>query len=156
MKSWKKRPLIVTALILMVSASFLLLSVAAIAQDGNSDSGVSGLQGPQFTLGLVILASGGGATPSSAAAGKVWNGAPYALNGFVLNMYNGSIHVNIVECSQVVKDLGFNPGDTVVIYCSAEQVKGMNTGDFVEVFGFTVRGQFTRGGDNVLPPPFSY
>ena len=36
------------------------------------------------------------------------------------------------------------------------QVKDVNSGDFIEVYGFTVRGYLVRSDDTVLPAPFSY
>ena len=42
------------------------------------------------------------------------------------------------------------------VLCSDSQSKDINTGDYVEVYGFTVRGYLVRGDDTVLPAPFSY
>lgn len=156
MKSWKKSPLIVMALILLIAIGVLSVKLGTSAAGNQTDSGIPGLQGPQFTLGLV-LASGIGNNPSAPSSAQgVLNGAPWALSGYVLNKYTGSVHVWISQCSQVARDLGYKPGDVVQIFCGASQVSGLNVGDFVEFFGFTARGYLVRSGDTVLPAPFSY
>lgn len=155
MKSWKKSPLIVIALILLIAIG--VLSVRLGASAGNqTDSGIPGLQGPGFTLGLFLAAASGNNPDAAESGSKVFNGAPFALSGYILNKYTGSVHVWISQCSQVVIDLGWKPGDVVTIFCGASQVSGLNVGDFVEFFGFTSRGYLLRTGDVVLPAPFSY
>jgi hypothetical protein len=47
-------------------------------------------------------------------------------------------------------------GDTIEIFCSPSQIEDLNTGDYVEMYGFTVRGYLVRTDDTVLPAPFSY
>jgi len=157
MKSWKKSPLIIVALVLLVAVGLLSLKMGVAAQVTNTDSGITGLQGPPFTLGLMLAATTGN-NPDAAASGvKVFNDAPYALSGYVLDKFNGSVHVSISQqCSQVVLDLGFKPGDVVTIFCSESQVTDINTGDFVEFYGFTVRGYLVYSDHVVLPAPFSY
>ncbi|MHB8896243.1 MAG: hypothetical protein ACYC99_13845 [Candidatus Geothermincolia bacterium] len=156
MKSWKKSPLIVVALVLLVAIGLLSLKLGASAQDANNNSGIAGLQGPEFTFGLFLAAASGNNPDASASGSNVFNGAPFALSGYVLNIYNGSVHIWISQCSQVVKDLGFKPGDVVTIFCAQSQIKDLRTGDFAEFFGFTVRGYLVRSDDTVLPAPFSY
>jgi len=156
MKSWKKSPLIVVALILLIAVGLLSLKLGTPAKGDQTNSGIPGLQGPQFTLGLVLAAATGN-NPDAAASGQnVFNGSPWALSGYVLNKYTGSVHVWISQCSKVVRDLGFKPGDVVTILCSASQIKSIKTGDFAEFFGFTARGYLVRSDDVVLPSPFSY
>lgn len=156
MKSLKKSPLIVMALILLIAIGVLSVRLGASAAKDQADSGITGLQGPQFTVGLVLAASLGN-NPRAAAGGQgVFNGAPWTLTGYVLNKYTGSVHVWISQRSKVARDLGYKPGDFADIFCSASQVSGLNVGDFVQFYGFTARGYLLRSGDKVLPAPFSY
>lgn len=154
MKSWKKS-LAASALVLMILAAMLTIALTASAQDSNNDSGIPGVQGAEFTFG-VLLAGSIGNNPNASGNTAVYNNAPWALTGYVLSKYSGSIRVWIVECSQVVLDLGFKPGDVVEIYCAESQVEDLNTGDFLAMFGFTARGYLVRSDDTVLPAPFSY
>jgi hypothetical protein len=156
MKSWKKSPVIIVALVLLVAVGLLSLKLGVAAQDSNNDSGIPGLQGPEFTFGIVVSGSLGNNPNASASAQQLFNGAPWALNGYVVNIYNGSVHVWIAECSSVVQALGFHPGDVVVIYCAQSQIEDLKVGDFTEFVGFTVRGFLVRSDDTVLPAPFSY
>ena len=156
MKSWKKRPLLVTAVVILITAGVLALVLGASAQDNNTDTGVAGLSGPEWTFGLFVASSAGNNPAASSSGSAVFNGFPYTLTGYVVSKTTGAVHIWIVECSQIVKDLGFKPGDVVVVLCSDSQSKDINTGDYVEVYGFTVRGYLVRGDDTVLPAPFSY
>jgi hypothetical protein len=156
MKSWKKSPLIIVALVLLVAIGLLSLKLGAVAQDTNNDSGIPGLQGAEFTFGIVLGGSLGNNPNASASGQQYFNGAPFALNGYVLNIYNGSVHVWISQCSAVVEALGFHPGDVVEIYCTQSQIEDLKVGDFTAFYGFTVRGFLVRSDDNVLPAPFSY
>lgn len=154
MKSWKKS-LTASAIVLLFLAGMLAVALTATAEDDNTDSGIPGIRGSEFTFG-VILASAIGTNPKASGNTSVFNNAPWALTGYVLSKYHGSIHVWIVECSQVVLDLGFEPGDVVEIYCSASQVREVETGDYAALYGFTARGFLVRSIDSVLPAPFSY
>lgn len=156
MKSWKKRPLLVTAVVILITAGVLALVLGASAQDNNTDTGVAGLSGPEWTFGLFVASSAENNPAASSNGSRVFNGFPYALSGFVLSKTTGAVHIWIVECSQVVKDLGFKPGDVVTVLCSDSQSKDIKTGDYISVFGFTARGYLIRGDDTILPAPFSY
>ena len=156
MKSWKKRPLLVTAVVILITAGVLALVLGASAQDNNTDTGVAGLSGPGWTLGLFVASSAGNNPAASSNGSRVFNGFPYALSGFVLSKTTGTVHIWIVECSQVVKDLGFKPGDVVAVLCGDSQSKDIKAGDYISVFGFTARGYLIRGDDTILPAPFSY
>ncbi len=156
MKSRKKSPLVVMAVILLIAIGVLSVRLGTSAAKDQADSGIPGLRGPQFTVGLV-LAAGLGNNPGAAAGGRgVFNGAPWTLTGYILNKYTGSVHVWISQCSKVVRELGYKPGDFVELFCSASQVSGLNVGDFVQFYGFTARGYLLRSADRVLPSPFSY
>lgn len=154
MKSWK-RPVIVAALVLLLVAGVLALNMGVAAQDG-TDSGVPGLSGPAFTVGIFMTNASGDNPNASPSGKKVYNGYPFAISGYALSKTSGTLHVWIVSCSQIVVDLGFKVGDIVPIYCAASQIRNINTGDFLEVYGFTARGYLVRGGDSILPAPFSY
>jgi hypothetical protein len=156
MKSWKKSPLVVAVLVLLVAGGVLGVSLSAASQDNNSNSGIPGLQGPGFTLGLVLGASLGNNPNVPGSASGVLNGAPYALTGYILSKNGGSVHIWLTEFSQVLADLGYKVGDTIEIFCSPSQIEDLNTGDYVEMYGFTVRGYLVRTDDTVLPAPFSY
>ncbi len=150
----KKNQVVAIAVVLTLLAGLLLVVFTSTAGAENN-SGIPGLEGPSFTFGIVTGASSGGTTPGG-KAGAVYNCAPYGVTGYVLSKNAGSIHLWISACSQVVLDLGFKPGDIITILCSESQVERINTGDWVQVVGFTVRGQFIRAEDIVLPAPFSY
>ncbi len=154
MKSWKRNPLLVTATVLLIAAGVLTLSFGAVAD--SNDSGIEGLQGPEFTIGLFLATSVGSDSELPTSASKVLNGFPYALSGYVTNIYNGTVHIWLAECSQVVLDLGFKPGDTIEIFCVKSQIEHLKVGDFASFFGFTVRGRLVRTDDMVLEAPFSY
>jgi hypothetical protein len=156
MKSWKKSPLVASVLVVLIVAGVLALVFTATAQDKNTDSGVAGLSGPQFTLGIFIAGSLGNNPNASSSGSAVFNGSPFALSGYVMSKTAGSVHVWIAECSSVVTQLGFKPGDVVEIFCSASQINDLNSGDFCEFFGFTARGYLVRSDDTKLPAPFSY
>jgi hypothetical protein len=156
MKSWKKSPLVVMALVVLIVAGVLALMFGASAQDTNTNTGVPGLSGAEFTFGIFAGSSMGNNPDALSSGSKVFNGSPYALSGYVMTMTTGAIHIWIVECSQVVKDLGYKPGDVVAILCASSQVKDLKTGDYISVFGFTVRGYLVRDDDTILPAPFSY
>ena len=152
MKSFKRSPLVVSALVLVIAVGMLALSWSAVAQDTNTNSGVAGLSGPEFTIGVFLASSLGAPT-----GGKtVLNGSPYALSGFVQSIFNGSVHVWVTSMSQVVSNLGFSVGDTVEILCTQDQIKDLKQGDFAEFYGFTANGRLVRSDDVVLPAPFSY
>jgi hypothetical protein len=144
------------ALVALIAAAVFVSVMGATAGDVNNDSGIAGLRGPEFTLGVFMAGSVGNNPNASSSGSAVFNGAPFALSGYVMSMTNGSVHVWITESSQVVKDLGFKVGDVVPILCSASQVKDLKTGDFVTMFGFTARGYLVRSDDTILPAPFSY
>lgn len=150
----RKNQVIAAGVVLAMLAGLLLIVFIPTAGAENN-SGIPGLEGPSFTFGIVTGASGGGTTPGG-AAGAVYNCAPYALTGYVQSKNVGSIHLWVSACSQVVLDLGIKPGDIVTILCSETQVENVNTGDWVQIVGFTVRGRLIRAEDIVLPAPFSY
>src|SRR5665647_2097799 len=102
MKSLKRSPLVVSALVLLIAVGMLALSWSAVASDTNNDSGVAGLQGPEITIGIFVASSLGAPTGGR----TVLNGSPFALSGFVQSIFNGSVHVWITSMSKVVSDLG--------------------------------------------------
>jgi len=144
MKSRRRAVFGVTFALLM--AASLMLSVGA-AQGAP----------PSFTPGVVI---GGASTTNPNANPSVLNGAPWALTGYVMSKYNGSVHIWLYSCSENVLQLGFRPGDIIEIFLGEEQINSMNTGDWVLLTGFTVNGNLAggwgSGSVNVLPAPFSY
>jgi len=150
------RMVVAIALVALIAAAVLVSVMGATASDTNNDSGIPGLSGPEFTLGVFMAGSIGNNPNASAGGSNVFNGAPFGLSGYVMSMTNGSVHIWITECSQVVTDLGFKVGDVVEILCSASQVKDLKTGDFVTMYGFTAGGYLVRSDDTVLPAPFSY
>jgi hypothetical protein len=152
MKSFKRSPLVVSAVVLLIAVSMLALSWSAVASDTNNNSGVAGLQGPEFTIGIFL----GSSLDAPAGGNAALNGSPYALSGFVQAIFNGSVHVWITSMSKIIADLGFSVGDTVEILCSQDQIKDLKTGDFGEFYGFIVNGRLVRSDDVVLPAPFSY
>jgi len=156
MKSWKKSPLLIAVLVLLVAGGVLGISLSAASSDNNSNSGIAGLNGPEFTFGILLGASLGNNPNVPGSASGIMNGAPFALSGYVLSKNAGSVHIWVTEMSEVVKQLGYKIGDTVAIFCSPSQIKDLNTGDYVEMFGFTVRGYLVRTDDTILPAPFSY
>jgi hypothetical protein len=156
MKSKKKYPLVALALIVLIVAGVLAVMFSASAADTNHDSGITGLTGPEFTFGVIVSGSVGNNPLASPSGSKVFNGFPYAISGYVMSKTNGAVHIWIVECSQVVLDLGFKPGDVVAIFATASQTKDLNSGDYISIYGFTARGYLLRSDDTILPAPFSY
>jgi len=156
MKSKKKYPLVALALIVLIVAGVLAVMFSASAADTNNDSGIAGLTGSEFTFGLFVARSVGDNPQASSTGSKFFNGFPYAISGYVMSKTNGAVHIWIAECSQVVLDLGFKPGDVVAVLAAATQIKDLKSGDFVSVFGLTARGYLIRTDDTILPAPFSY
>lgn len=155
MKSWMKNRMAIAGVALLLTTCLLSIGGAAIAAEG-SNSGIEGVEGPTFTFGVVLLGSTGESTPPSGAAGKVFNAYPYAITGFAMSKSEGTMSVWVSSCSQAVLDLGFKPGDIVNIYCTPQQVENINTGDWVLISGFTVRGQLAFATEQTLPAPFTY
>lgn len=155
MKSWIKNRMVIAGVALLVTTCLLSVGLTAIAAD-DSDSGIPGVKGPTFTFGVVLLGSTGSNTPETALAGEVFNAYPWAVTGFALSKSDGSISIWLSAGSQAVLDLGFKPGDIVIIYCTPEQVEDINAGDWVMLTGFTARGQLAFASSQVLPAPFTY
>jgi hypothetical protein len=155
MKSLLRKRMVMATVVL--SATFLLVSMggSALAATSNTDSGVPGLQGPTFTLGLVLVGSEGG-TPPSGLAGQVYNCFPFSITGYAMSKNPGAIHIWLSSASQAVLDLGFKPGDIITIYCSESQVENINSGDWVQVAGFTAMGKLVYAYQAVLTQPFGY
>lgn len=147
MKAVLKRVTVVMAVILL-TVGCLAVSAAAIA-GGENGSGLEGYEGPPFAQALVRAVAGGGES-------TVPDGSPFAITGYAMSKGNGSIHVWIVSCTDVIKDLGYKPGDIVEILCSDDQVESIKPGDWIEVVGFTARDMLIWVSHNVLPEPFSY
>lgn len=155
MKSFiKKRTVIATV---VISITFLLASIGgpALAASSSSNSGVPGLQGPTFTLGLVLVGSSE-EEPPSGAAGQVYNCFPWSITGYAMSKSPGSLHVWLSSASQAVLDLDMKPGDIISILCSESQVEDVNAGDWVQIAGFTVMGNLVYAYRAVLPQPFGY
>jgi hypothetical protein len=155
MKSWISKRTVISIAALSLCVAMLAVG-GSVAAQSDSDSGVPGLEGPTFTFGIVRLASFGTGEPPSGAAAEVWNCAPYAFTGYALSKNPGSLHVWISSLSQAMMDLGYKPGDIVIVLCSESQIESINVGDWIQLSGFTVRGQFVRANDIVLPAPFGY
>jgi hypothetical protein len=155
MKSYIRNRVLVATVVLAVT--FLLLSIggAAFAAQSDANSGVPGLEGPTFTLGLVLVGSNG-ATPSSSDAAKVFNCFPWSITGYAMSKSPGAIHVWLSSATQAVLDLGFKQGDIVSILCSESQVEDINSGDWVQIAGFTAQGQLVYAYQAVLAQPFGY
>jgi len=141
----------------VVSMTFLLTSMGstALAAARSSDSGIPGLEGPTFTLGLVLVGSDAGTLPSG-AAGEVYNCFPYSITGYAMSKSPGSMHIWLSSATQAVLDLGFKPGDIITILCSETQVDNVNSGDWVQIAGFTVAGKLVYAYQAVLNQPFGY
>lgn len=146
----------VATIALLMAICLLAISGAAFAATSEGNSGVPGLQGPPFTFGFIRLASSVNEVTPSGAAGDAFNGAPYAVTGFALSKSTGGLDVWLSSGSQAVMDLGFKQGDIVTIYCNQDQVSNINSGDWVQIAGFTARGQLLYAYQAVLPAPFSY
>jgi hypothetical protein len=156
MKPWIKNRMVITIVLLLVTTCLLSIGGAALGSQSGSDSGITGLQGPTTVLGIVLGIASGGDTPSSSKAALVYNNAPFEVTGYALSKSPGSIHVWISSASQAVLDLGYKSGDIVTIFAGESQVADIKTGDWVEIAGFTVRGQLVHAYHSVLPSPFGY
>jgi len=156
MKSLIRNRVAVATIVLVIAICLLAIFGAAFAETSGGGSGVPGLNGPAFTFGFVRLASSVNEVTPSGAAGEVYNCAPYSITGYALSKTTGSLHVWLNSGSQTVTDLGFKQGDIVTIYCNESQVKNINSGDWVQIAGFTARGQLLYAYQAVLPAPFSY
>ena len=155
MKSLIRNRMAVAAIV--VALAICLVSITgALAATSEGNSGIAGLQGPTFTFGFVRLASNVGENQPSGAAADFYNCAPFSITGFALSKTSGALHVWLSSGSEAVQQLGFKEGDIVVVYCSNTQVQNINSGDFVQIAGFTVRGQLVYAYQAVLPAPFSY
>lgn len=155
MKSWMKNRMAIAGVALLLTTSLLSIGGAAIAAQ-SPNSGIEGVEGPTFTFGVVLLGSTGESVTPSGAAGEVFNAYPYAITGFAMSKSEGTLGVWVSSCSQAILDLGFKPGDIVDIYCTPQQVEDINSGDWVLISGFTVRGQFAFATELTLPAPFTY
>lgn len=155
MKSLMRKRMVVATVV--VSMTFLLVSMgsSALAASSSSNSGVPGLEGPTFTLGLVLVGTGGGTIPSG-AAGQVYNCFPFSITGYAMSKSPGSIHIWLYSPTQAVLDLGFKPGDILTILCSETQVDNINSGDWVQIAGFTAMGQLVYAYQAVLTQPIGY
>lgn len=142
-----KRMVVYSAVVLMIVGCFAFATGAG-AQDGNT-SGLPGYEGPPFVVALVRAIATGGQS-------SVPDCSPFAITGYAMSKGSGSIHIWIVSCNDVVKALGYKPGDIVEVLCSNQQIENINVGDWVELVGFTARGMLVRVTDTVLPEPFSY
>ena len=146
----------VATIVLVMAICLVAIIGAAVAQTNEGNSGVPGLKGPTFTFGFVRLASSINEATPSGAAGEVYNCAPYSITGYALSKSSDALHVWLDSGSQAVTDLGFKQGDIVTIYCNNDQVKNINSGDWVQIAGFTARGHLLYAYLAVLPAPFSY
>ena len=155
MKSSIKKRMVIATVVL--SVTFLLVSVGgpALAAASSSDSGVPNLEGPTFTLGLVLVGSGGGTLPSG-VQGEVYNCFPWSITGYAMSKEPGAIHIWLSSATQAVLDLGFKPGDIITILCSESQVENIKSGDWVQIAGFTVTGKLVYAYQAVLAQPFGY
>jgi hypothetical protein len=156
MKSLSKKRMVVAAVVL--SMTFLLICMegtAFAAASSSTNSGIPGLEGPTFTLGLVLVGSDAGTIPSG-AAGEVYNCFPWSITGYAMSKGDGAIHVWLSSATQAVLDLGFKPGDIISILCSESQVKNINSGDWVQIAGFTAMGNLVYAYQAVLTQPFGY
>jgi hypothetical protein len=153
MKSFLRKRMAIT--IVVLSMTFLLVSMGGTAFAASSSSGIPGLEGPTFTLGLVLVGSDV-STPPSGAAGQVYNCFPYSITGYAMSKSPGSVHIWLSSATQAVLDLGFKPGDIITILCSDTQVENINSGDWVQVAGFTAMGKLVYAYQSVLTQPFGY
>ena len=155
MKSFMRKRMVIAAVVL--SMIFLLASMGspALGAASNSDSGIPGLEGPTFTLGLVLVGPEAGTLPSG-AAGEVYNCFPYSITGYAMSKSPGSMHIWLSSATQAVLDLGFKPGDIITILSSESQVENVNSGDWTQIAGFTVAGKLVYAYQAVLPQPFGY
>jgi hypothetical protein len=150
MKSFLRKRMVIATVVLSVT-----LGGTAFAASSSTNSGIPGLEGPTFTLGLVLVGSGGGALPSG-AAGEVYNCFPFSITGYAMSKSPGSIHIWLSSATQAVLDLGFKPGDIITILCSENQVENINSGDWTQIAGFTAMGQLVYAYQAVLTQPFGY
>ena len=155
MKSFIRKRMVIAAVVL--SMTFLLASMGspALAAASSSDSGIPGLEGPNFSLGLVLVGSEAGTLPSG-AAGEVYNCFPYSITGYAMSKSPGSMHIWLSSATQAVLDLGFKPGDIITILSSESQVENVNSGDWTQIAGFTVAGKLVYAYQAVLAQPFGY
>jgi hypothetical protein len=152
MKFWMKNKMVAAVVALLLTTCLLSIGGAVLASD--TDTGIPGVKGPTFTFGVVLLSSTGGG--GDGATGEFANAFPWGLTGYALSKSEGSITVWLSSGSEAVMKLGFKPGDIITIYCTPEQVEGINAGDWVLLTGFTARGQLAFASQLVLPAPFSY
>ncbi len=148
MRTWIKNRMAIAVIALLLTACLLSVCGAALAQ-GDTNTGIKGLKGPTFTVGVILGAGSGG-------GGSQYDGYPWAITGYVMSKSPGSVHVWVSSCSQAVLDLGFKPGDIVTILCSENQIEDLNSGDWVQITGFVANGKLAYSGQVVLPSPFSY
>ena len=155
MKSLINKRMVIATVVL--SITFLMVSIGgpALAASSSSDSGVPNLEGPTFTLGLVLVGSGGGTLPSG-VQGEVYNCFPWSITGYAMSKEPGAIHIWLSSATQAVLDLGFKPGDIITILCSESQVENIKSGDWVQIAGFTVTGKLVYAYQAVLAQPFGY
>ena len=143
------------AVVISMTLLLALMGSPALAAASSSDSGIPGLEGPTFTLGLVLVGSNAGTLPSG-AAGEIYNCFPYSITGYAMSKSPGSMHVWLSSATQGVFDLGFKSGDIITILCSESQVDNINSGDWVQIAGFTVAGKLVYAYQAVLNQPFGY
>ena len=153
MKAITGNPGVRLAVALLVTAGLLGICVYAVARKGGSL--LDQLNAPSWTI-PVIRANTAESDVNAGAPLRAMNNAPFAVTGYVMSKWVGSVHVWISSLSDTLKDLGLKSGDIVQILCNEEDIKDLKSGDWVQLVGLTVNGHLVRLAEITLPQPFGY